>query len=174
MDKLKLLPLLSTDSDFLMDLYNNETIYDFGFLDYTYPHSDIEIKNRIERWLKLVDQKHFIMEYDNVTIGIAQIFNISLISRKCNIGILIKPDYTGKGIGTLVLKLIINICFNKINLRKIEVSVAQKNTPSIRMIERLGFAKEGTLKESLFHSGEYIDIHLYGLINKKCEISSRN
>ena len=41
-----------------------------------------------------------------------------------------------------------------------------RNTASINVVERVGFVKEGHLKESSYWNGEYIDCLIYSLLNK--------
>jgi RimJ/RimL family protein N-acetyltransferase len=75
----------------------------------------------------------------------------------------------GKGIGAKVLEKLISLCFCKMNLHKIEVSIAKNNEKSIKLFEKFGFQKEGVLRESLFKDGKYEDICLYGFIKKDNE-----
>jgi diamine N-acetyltransferase len=165
--EVELKPLNSIHVEFIYDLYNDPEVADYGFLGYSFPTSDIQIKSRLESWLTARDQKHFSIYHIEKVVGIAQIYNISSTSKKCNISILLETDSFGKRIGTKTLEMLVNICFNKINLHKIEVSIIENNKRSINMFEKYGFQKEGVLKDSIFKNGAYKDVYLYGLINKK-------
>lgn len=167
--EIKLIPLNSYDWEFVYSLLNDIKVNEFGNLGFSFPESDLQIKKKVERWVNSNNQKHFLILHQSEKVGIAQIYNISGTNRKCELGILILSELFNKGIGTKTLKLLINMCFNKMNMHKIEVAIIQNNVGSIKIFEKLGFTKEGILKESIFKNGEYEDLYLYGLINKKPE-----
>lgn len=168
MKKAFLAPLNSSDTDLVYKLFNEPLVYNFGFLSYYYPQSDIQIKKMVERWLTTYDQKHFVIDSDNnEKVGIAQLYNIDNVNRKCELGILILPDKSNQGLGTIILNNLINICFSHINLHKIEVKIMEENEISINLFRKCGFIEEGILKDSIFHKGQFKNVHLFGLTNSK-------
>lgn len=127
--------------------------------------SDDSIKEMVKNWLNNNYQKHFLIFEGENKVGLAQIYNIDIVNRKCNLGILIDPIYSNKGIGSSTLKLLISICFQNLNLHKLEVNIYKENVASIKLVEKAGFRQEGVLKHSIFKHGYYKDICMYGLIN---------
>ncbi len=66
--------------------------------------------------------------------------------------ILVFPEFQGNGIGTKIVTDIQNDIF-KLGYDKIEVSIDEKNIPSIRLFEKAGFvfvSKEDELKNYIF------------------------
>jgi RimJ/RimL family protein N-acetyltransferase len=165
-NSLELRPLNSVDIDLVYELYNCPEVYEQGILGYTFPQNDLVIKRKVESWLQAKDQKHYTINLDNITVGIAQIYNISSINKKCSIGIILKPEIMEQGIGKKIFGALVNICFKNLNIHKIEINIEEKNTRSIKIVEASKFILEGTLKDSIFKNGEYKDVLLYGLINK--------
>ena len=53
------------------------------------------------------------------------------------------------------------------NLHRLEAEVVANNKVSINLIEKLGFKKEGTLREAKYSNGTYYDIYRFGLLRKE-------
>lgn len=79
----------------------------------------------------------------------------------------LKKQKQGKGYASEALKATINYLFNKLNKHRIIASIDYRNSKSIKLIDRLGFKKEGCFKESLFINGEWIDDIIYAMLKKE-------
>ena len=53
---------------------------------------------------------------------------------------------------------------NDIGIRRYEALVLPDNTPSIRLLEKIGFRQEGLLKDKVFLQNKWRDHYLYGYI----------
>jgi ribosomal-protein-alanine N-acetyltransferase len=84
--------------------------------------------------------------------------------RKAEIGYDLHPTYWGKGIMREALQAIIRYGFEEMNLNRITLLVISYNDRSIRLAERLGFVKEGVMRESAYFDGKFIDDVLYSLL----------
>ena len=60
--------------------------------------------------------------------------------------------HTGKGFGTEAMELIFNYVFNDLKLNRLQLEVFSHNVRGIRAYEKVGFVKEGILREALFLS----------------------
>ena len=99
---------------------------------------------------------------DDSLVGILQLFKIDWISRTCFFGIKIGSESRQrKGIGGEATQLIVDLAFTYFNLRKITLTVASFNEPAIKIYERLGFQREGTLSRHVFYGKKYHDIFYY-------------
>ncbi len=85
---------------------------------------------------------------------------------RCEIGYDLLPIYWQKGIMSEALREIIKFCFDKMNMHSIEANVDPENIASVRLLEKLGFAKEGHIKESYYFNGVFTDTGIYSLIRK--------
>lgn len=65
-------------------------------------------------------------------------------------GIFVRDDYQGRGLGTLMTELMIEIARLK-GLRKISLDVFTSNERAIRVYEKCGFETEGLMKEEYWH-----------------------
>lgn len=81
-----------------------------------------------------------------------------------HLGYWLDKDHNGQGIMTKSVAKMIDIGFNDLGLRKVEIRCGVENTKSRAIPERLGFEEEGTLRnaENIFE--KYIDHVIYGLM----------
>jgi RimJ/RimL family protein N-acetyltransferase len=70
----------------------------------------------------------------------------------------------GKGIGTIAHSLLIQWAFEKLGLHKIWAVIYTENIAIIKIIEKLGFKIEGTLRQEKTVSGKRIDLFRIGLL----------
>ena len=100
-------------------------------------------------------------------IGSIGFNQINWVSRNANIFINIgEPEFWGKGIAGEASKLMINYGFTELNLHKIYAGVFTPNKRSLRVFQKLGFEKEGVLKEEMYIDGQYHDVHRFALFKR--------
>ena len=58
----------------------------------------------------------------------------------------------------------LNYYFNELRYNKVNVYIYDYNTPSIKFHEKLGFKKEGRLRQMAYSMGKYHDTLFYGLL----------
>ncbi|MBQ7901464.1 MAG: GNAT family N-acetyltransferase [Clostridia bacterium] len=68
-----------------------------------------------------------------------------------------------KGYATEAVKILLDYYFNQLRYHKANVYVYDFNVPSQRFHEKMGFKKEGTLREVAYIDGEYHDAIYYGI-----------
>lgn len=98
-------------------------------------------------------------------IGFGGMFEISTESNKAEIGYGLLPDYWGKGIMSEVVEKMVDFGFNDMKLHKIYGRISPGHKASIRILEKLGFKKEGEFKDDEFAQNKYFDTAIYALIN---------
>ena len=81
------------------------------------------------------------------------------------VGIWIHPQQHGKGHGTEASKLLTNYAFDQLNYHKVYARAYEGNRPSQKIWERLGFKKEGVLRDHTYTKGEYKNVIYYGMLN---------
>jgi len=76
------------------------------------------------------------------------------------IGMAVRDDWHGKGVGTALMEAAIDLADNWLNLARLELTVFVDNAPAIALYRKLGFTTEGTLTDYVFRDGEYVDCFL--------------
>ncbi|MGA9997380.1 MAG: GNAT family N-acetyltransferase [Pyrinomonadaceae bacterium] len=76
------------------------------------------------------------------------------------IGMSVHDEWQGKGIGTALMRAGVDLADNWLNLTRLELEVYTDNEPAIRLYERFGFEREGTLRQYAFRDGRYVDSYM--------------
>ena len=103
---------------------------------------------------------------DGRLIGDCTLFNINAPCRRAEIGYVLAQETWGNGYMDEALRALVDFGFSKLDLNRIEADIDPRNTGSARSLERLGFTKEGHLRERWIVGGEVSDTGLYGLLAK--------
>lgn len=103
---------------------------------------------------------------DHQLIGTCQYHLFHEQSRRAEIGYGLAKSAWGQGFMHEALTMLIRHGFTALGLNRIEADIDPRNLSSARCLERLGFAKEGLLRERWIVAGEVSDSRLYGLLRR--------
>ena len=129
----------------------------------------------VKKWFEPPAERHtrdfviFIIYHkaDKRPIGNVGFGRINWINRNANIfGTIGEPEYWGKGFIGEATKLLIKYGFTELNFHKIYAGVFSINARSLRAAEKLGFEKEGVIKEAQYVDGVYQDEHKFALFKR--------
>ena len=84
--------------------------------------------------------------------------------RTASIGLWIDPEHHRNGYGTEAVKLITDYGFNELGYYRIYARAYEENKGSQRIWEKLGYTKEGELRDQAYFDGEFGDIYMYGIL----------
>lgn len=111
---------------------------------------------------------------DDALMGTATLFNLDLGNRRTEIGYALGRAYWGNGYMQEALRALLAYAFEVLDLHRIEADVDPRNAASIRTLERLGFQREGFLRERWHVNGEIQDAFFYGLLRPDWETVTRS
>ncbi len=77
------------------------------------------------------------------------------------------PEERGKGYGSEAVQLLADYVFSHRNVERVGATSDVENPASWKLLERLGFRREGTLRRALFHHGGWHDVAIYGLTREE-------
>jgi RimJ/RimL family protein N-acetyltransferase len=97
-------------------------------------------------------------------IGTATLYEINPQHARAGLGYALMPDYWGKGLAQEAAALAISYGFLELGLHRIEADTEPNNLRSNRVLERLGFQREGLLRERYRVAGEVQDSVILGLL----------
>lgn len=103
---------------------------------------------------------------DDRVLGTCTLAHLDPKSRRAEIGYALGREHWGRGFMARALPLLLDFAFGELDLNRIEADVDPRNARSIRSLERLGFEREGLLRERWFVHGEVQDTALYGLLQR--------
>jgi [ribosomal protein S5]-alanine N-acetyltransferase len=101
-------------------------------------------------------------------IGRCGIHNWNVEHRRAEIGYVMEDEqYKRKGLMTEALGTIIEYGFTTMNLNRIEALVGSGNNPSLKLMEKYNFIKEGLLREHFYTEGKYEDSVLFSKLYRE-------
>ncbi len=83
------------------------------------------------------------------------------------IGYWVRSDETGKGVGTEATAAALRVAFDELGMHRVVLRIAIGNTSSERIAEKLGFTREGVLREDVRVNGVWLDHSIWGLLDRE-------
>ena len=111
----------------------------------------------------------FFIRHDNTLVGTVTLKNINHMMMYAEIGYGIDANYQGRGLGTGAVRLLVNKIFSETKLRRLMAFVAEENIASRKLMEKVGFLKEGVCREHYIINGQPVNEVLYGLLRSEWE-----
>jgi ribosomal-protein-serine acetyltransferase len=103
------------------------------------------------------------IEYYGEIVGNASFNNIDHNLKVAEIGYWLGQKYQGNGIITRVCKFLMDYAFTGLKLEKIQISVAEHNTSSRAVCERLGLKLEGVITNKEIIAGKILNHAICGI-----------
>jgi RimJ/RimL family protein N-acetyltransferase len=117
--------------------------------------------NQPDTWFQLV----IIEKKSNTLIGDIGLHFID--EQQVEVGCTIAKAVHQLGYASEALRKVVDYLFTHLAKHRLIASIDPANTASIKLVERLGFRKEGHFKESIFMNGQWLDDVVYAVLNRE-------
>ena len=97
-----------------------------------------------------------------VPVGFLRLNRIDKKMSRAIVGYELTKPLWGQGLTTDAVRALVGHAHGALDIHRLEAEVFNGNTPSARVLEKAGFAQEGTLRSRIIHQGERRDIWLFG------------
>ncbi len=97
-------------------------------------------------------------------VGYVWAFDVNDVAGHAEVGYWIVDEERGQGYATEAVDLLAEWAFEDRQLHRLQARVFAGNEASVRVLEKAGFEREGTLREAYRVEGEYVDATLFGLL----------
>ena len=171
-ERVRLRHLEQSDADALFEIFSDrEALRFWSFPPYTQRAEAEKLLAEIHEHFrqKSLFQWGIASKSDDKIIGTSTLFRLDDQSRRAEIGYILNRRYWGKGLAVEALTALLDFAFEKMNLHRIEVDIEPRNAASVKTIERLGFQREGYLRERWIVGGEIQNSLFYGLLRSDWE-----
>lgn len=102
---------------------------------------------------------------DNRVVGICGLHDWKPNHQRAMIGYDLAREHWGQGFASEAIREVLQLGFEQLSLHQIQAETIVENVRSVRLLERLGFTREGVRREhSLEDDGEYHGTAMYGLL----------
>ena len=92
--------------------------------------------------------------------------------RSASLGYCFDDAAWGHGYASEAARALLQWAFDTLEMNRVQAETDTRNAASARVLEKLGFVREGTLREDCVVNGEVSDSWLYGLIIREWRPSS--
>jgi ribosomal-protein-alanine N-acetyltransferase len=168
--RLRLRPFGSADSDALFALHSNSFVLRYWDAP---PWTE---RSRAERFLAACRQMaeegsgaRLAMERasDGEFIGWCGLTRWNPDYRSASMGYCLGDGAWGRGYATEAAGAVLQWAFDTLDLNRVQAETDTRNAASARVLEKLGFLREGTLREDCIVNGDVSDSWVYGLLRRQ-------
>ncbi|MFZ6847257.1 GNAT family N-acetyltransferase [Undibacterium sp. RuRC25W] len=168
--RLRLRPLRCSDADDMFNVYSDPQVMRYGSSPVwssvneaitSLTRTDLGMRTGQFLRLALTETEH------DRFIGDCCLFKFDHQCRHAEVGYSLGADYWGRGYMHEALIALLNYGFDALNLHRVEADVDPQNIASLNCLERLGFIKEGFLRERWIVNGVLSDTTLLGLLRRE-------
>lgn len=103
---------------------------------------------------------HLVAEVDGTVAGYVRVAPVTPLQENAHVsgiaGLAVAPGARGRGVGSALLAAAEQHARER-GARKLSLRVLSTNDAALRLYERAGFCREGTLREEFFIAGRYVD-----------------
>ena len=147
-------------------------------------------RGRLRQWLPWVDQtrssedvRMFILRVleqyhsnlgpqtgiwvDGALCGTVGCHPIDWPNRNCSLGYWIDKAQEGKGIITRCCAVMLNYIFEELGLHRVEIRCGTGNSRSCAVPERLGFTREGVVRQGEWVNDHWVDLVVWGILEEE-------
>jgi [ribosomal protein S5]-alanine N-acetyltransferase len=168
----------ATDAEALFGILSDERVTQY-YDDETF--GDIQqASEQIAAWENGYQSRRCIrwgitLKDDPTLIGTCGYYGFHTWHMRAGIGYELRQSFWRKGIMTEALRAIIHLGFKELGLNRIEAVVMPENTASIRLLEKLGFCREGLLREyENWGAKGFANLWMLGLLREEWEGQERD
>jgi ribosomal-protein-alanine N-acetyltransferase len=103
---------------------------------------------------------------DDTLIGGCRVHFEDVESKMASIGMALHHPYWGRGYGTEVGMLMLQMSFEQLGVHRIEALVEPTNERSLGLVRKAGFTREGLLRERILDE-DWIDTEVWSLLERE-------
>jgi len=168
--RLRLRPFEDTDSDDLFALHSNAYVLQYWDAP---PWSDrARAESFIAACRKMADEGSgarlaVTRSSDDTFLGWCALARWNPEFRSAALGYCLTEAAWGHGYATEAARALLRWAFDTLDLNRVQAEVDTRNGASARVLEKLGFVREGTLREDCIVNGDVSDSWVYGLLRRE-------
>ncbi|MBF4635603.1 GNAT family N-acetyltransferase [Agreia pratensis] len=113
----------------------------------------------------------FLIEYNGELAGQLNVSSISYGSvSSASIGYWVSERFAGKNITPTAVALASDYSFFQVGLHRIEICIRPENSPSLRVVEKLGYRYEGLRRRFIHINGDWRDHFCFALVAEELPV----
>ena len=166
-ERVRLRPLTSADLPQLLAIFGDPLVSRFIGIPLLRDERDAQIlltDIHAQAEARLLYQWGLEAVEPGLVVGTCTLASFSWQHQRAEIGFALANAEQGRGLMTEGLRLLMDHAFGELRLHRLEADVDPRNERSLRLLERLGFQREGFARQRHLIDGERQDSVLLGLL----------
>ena len=145
-------------------------------LDYTTSDTTAFIRDSLQAWKEERAWDYSIRSKEDPRkhLGNVSFWTVSKLGKIAEIGYWVRSDETSRGVCTEAVERLLEETFDSLGYHKVVLRIAVGNDASDRVAEKLGFTREGVLREELLIRGNWVDHSLWSLLDREYRAARRS
>ena len=141
--------------------------------DHVTKETAIKFINACRRMARQNRSLYFAIERssDSALMGVVEFKNINRSDQNAEVGYWLGRKYRGRGYCAEALNLVLGLAFGDMKLHRIYAVVLSENTPSVKLLEKMGFTREGSWREGSRVGRRFVDVYAYGMLKREFKTS---
>jgi ribosomal-protein-serine acetyltransferase len=131
--------------------------------DDSYEHSRDFLKMSQDAWQR-GEAWIFTIFYEGRAAGTLGLSSFQPLIASAELGYWLRTDLSGRGLMTEAAAAVVDFGFEQVHLHRIELHAGRANAGSIRVAEKLGFRRVGTLRDGSRGADGWYDCYVFDLL----------
>lgn len=163
-DRVALCPIEEGDLDFLGRLRNDPEIR--RGMTMVQPENRTRLQTWFEEHISETEGEgvQFLLGVATEPVGYLSLFDVERPADHCDMAYALAAEHRGRGYATEAVEQAVGYAVEELRLNKVAASVLASNDASRKVLERVGFQREGTWLREKFVGGERRDVHRYAVL----------
>jgi RimJ/RimL family protein N-acetyltransferase len=106
--------------------------------------------------------------------GLVILHSFAWQHRRCEVGFWLVAGARGRGLGARSVALVVSWAFEAFDLLRVEMTTTPDNAAAAALASRLGFAREGVLRQRNVERGRRIDVVWFGVLREEWQVRTRS
>ena len=171
-DKVEIRSFVEEDIPFKVAMINDKK-------NNTFLHYDLPLEeNKSLDWFKKIknngDRLDLTIVYDGKVAGLIGLLGVDKKNKKAEYYICVDNSFSGRGIGTVATNILLEHAFNGMGLNKVYLFTEKDNIGAQRLFEKIGFSREGLLKNDIIYNNRLVSRYAYGLCKEDYDARNTN
>ena len=127
-------------------------------------------REQTEGWIKIIGEREGRVDLAIVPLGADELVGEVVLNqidpdnRAANLRIGLRSSATDRGYGSEAIRLMLDYAFGPLGLHRVSLDVFGFNQRAIHVYEKLGFRREGVLRDALLLDGVFHDAIVMGIL----------
>ncbi|HHD2751669.1 TPA: GNAT family N-acetyltransferase [Clostridium perfringens] len=158
-----------------INLFSDEDVMKYSGTEVSNPEKQVDFylkKVKVMYKEKKVIRWAIVNKESKEFIGDIGFYNMDFYSNNTEIGYTVAKKFWRQGVASECIKAIENFAFENLSMNRIVAMIDSNNISSIKLLEKLGFHRDGILREHYYNKNrdEYINICVYSVIKSDIKI----